>query len=142
MRVRSMRALCALAATGAVVGSMLTVATPAGAVESTIHRPRLTVVCAEPHHGNFYSTVRFAQHGRWAAAGKVRIDISRAERAQPAVVLHTRTGPHGWFHLRRTLSGDQDPVWIAGASYTWTTEVYGRTWAMARRGSVTLTGSC
>jgi hypothetical protein len=142
MRVRLMRALGTLVTAGALVGGMITAAAPAGAVEPGIHKPSLTVVCGQPHHGNYFSAARFAQHGRWAAAGKVSVTITRINTAHPAAVLHTRTGAHGWFHLRRTLNGDEHPAWIAGARYTWTTSVYGKTWAVARRGSVTLTGSC
>jgi hypothetical protein len=137
-----MRAMGAVATTGAVVGALVAAAPPAGAVEFGPQRPTLTVVCSAPHHGKYFSAARFAQHGRWAADGRVRISITRVKQAQPETVLHTRTGPHGWFHIRRTLSGDQHPPWVAGASYTWTTEVSGKSWAMARRGTVTLTGSC
>jgi hypothetical protein len=142
MRQRGIRALGAVATTCALLGSSATGAAPAGAVEFGPHQPSLTVVCSAPHHGNYFSAARFAQHGRWAANGKVRITITPVTRAAPETVLHTRTGPHGWFHIRRTLNGDQHPKWVAGASYTWTTEVSGRSWAMARRGTVTLTGSC
>ena len=142
MRVGFMRALGAVTATGALAGGVLTTATPAGAVDFGPQRPTLTVVCKAPHHGKYYSAARYDQRGRWVADAKVRVTITRINRAQPETVLHTRTGPHGWFHIRRTLKGDDHPAWVAGAEYTWTTEAYGKSWAMARRGTVTLTGSC
>jgi hypothetical protein len=102
----------------------------------------LTVVCSAPHHGVQFTAVRYTQRGKWVAGGKVRVTITRGESQFPGAVLHTTTGPHGWFHLRRTLWSDGQPAWVLGASYSRTTSITGDTWAVARRGTVTLTGSC
>jgi hypothetical protein len=97
----------------------------------------LSVICDQPHHGTSFSAVRFRQHGRWAAGGSVIVELRSGQHTK--VELHTTTGPHGWFALRRTLHSGP---WIAGSSYTWTTIIQGKTWATARRGTVTLTGNC
>jgi hypothetical protein len=142
MRQRFVRAGLALVTAGTLVGGAVTAAQSAAAVEPGIRKPELRVVCAQPHHGNHFTAVRFVQHGKWVAGGKVRATISRGLSTPPTAVLHTTTGPHGWFHLRRILVSDGEPAWVRGASYSWTTSISGDTWAFARRGNVTLTGSC
>ncbi|MDT4916865.1 MAG: hypothetical protein QOI15_820 [Pseudonocardiales bacterium] len=142
MRQSLVRALGAVATAAALTGGLLVSATPAGAVEPGIRKPTLTVVCAQPHHGKYFAAVRFSQNGKWAADGNVRVTIARATHATHRAVLHTQTGPRGWFRLDRTLTGDDGPIWAAGTRYTWTTSISGDTWATARRGSVRLTGSC
>lgn len=139
---RFVRALGTVAVSAALTGTALATNAPATAAEPGIQRPTLTVVCAAPHHGIQFTAARFTQAGKWAAGGKVRVTIARAASDRPSEVLHARTGPHGWFHVRRTMYSDGPPAWVAGASYTWTTTISGDTWAVARRGSVTLTGSC
>lgn len=131
-----------LALAGALAVGLVAAAAPAGAVEPGIRTPTLTVVCTQPHHGKYFTAVRFSQHGKWAAGGAVRVTVARAKHAAHRAVLHTQTGPHGWFHLTRMLAGDGTPTWAIGTRYTWTTSIHGDTWATARRGSVELTGSC
>lgn len=130
-----------LAATTAVTaGVVATAAAPAGAA-TTISKPRLSVVCTQPHHGLSYAAVRFRQHGRWAAGAAVTATLTPALSEHVKAEMHTTTGPHGWFHLRRTLQSSTTGPWIAGTTYTWTTEIIGGA-AVARRGTVTLTNSC
>ena len=142
MTIPLTRAVGALAATVGLIGSAIMVAAPANAATAGIRRPTLTVVCTEPHHGSVFTAVRFRQHGTWSAGGDVLASVGLGFSVRPKAVLHTKTLSDGSFRLRRTLhSGDTGP-WVAGETYTWTTEISGKTWAVARRGTVTLTGSC
>ena len=134
------RTVGVLAATAAVTASAVVVATPAGAA-TAISTPRLRVVCTQPHHGNYFSAVRFRQHGRWGAGAAVDVRLATAKTDHVVAEMHTKTGPHGWFHIRRTLHSINTGPWIAGTAYTWTTSVIGGA-AIARRGTVTLTNSC
>jgi hypothetical protein len=131
----------ALAATAAVATAVVVSAAPAGAVIQRIHKPTLTVVCARPHHGDSYTAVRFRQHGR-GFAGSVVVTLAKGKSSNPKVEMHTKTGLDGAFRLRRMLHSSNTGPWIAGATYAWTTAIYAKTAAMARRGTVTLTGSC
>jgi hypothetical protein len=129
--------ISALVATTAMIAG----AAPAGAITPTIHKPTLTAVCGQPHHGNVYTEVRFRQRGR-GFAGSVVVTLSTASSDHPKVEMHTKTGPDGAFTLRRTLHSTNTGPWIAGATYSWTTAIYQKTAAMARRGTVTLTANC
>jgi hypothetical protein len=142
MRQHSVRAFGALGTAGVITAATLVTPATAAAVDRGIRRPTLTVACGHVHHGNHYSAVRFAQRGRWVAGAHVKVTIARTDSAPARAVLRTETGPHGWFHLRQVLVADDGQSWVAGTSYSWTTEIYGKTWAMARRGSVKVTGSC
>ena len=142
MSKRFVRVVGALATTAALTAGAVASAGPAGALTASIAKPTLTVVCAQPHHGSLYDAVRFRQHGRWAAGASVVVELSTGNSDHPKVEMHTTTGPHGWFHLRRTLHSSNTGPWVAGATYTWTTAIYKKTAATARRGTVTLTGSC
>ena len=135
------RTVGALAATAAVTAATVVTAAPAGAVTRGISKPTLTVVCTQPHHGSYYSAVRFRQHGR-EFAGSVVVTLAVSNRARTKAELHTKTGPYGWFRLRRMLHSSDTGPWVAGATYSWTTAIYQKTAAVARRGTVTLTGSC
>jgi hypothetical protein len=130
----------ALAATAAVTASAVVVATPAGA-STAISNPRFSVVCTQPHFGQYYTAVRFRQHGRWSAHAPVTVTLANAKSDHPKAEMHIRTGPHGWFWLRRTLHSSNTGPWVAGVTYTWTTEIIGDA-AVARRGTVTLTNRC
>lgn len=138
----SVRALGALASAAAVAGAALVAAQPAGALDATIRKPTLTVICSEPHHGPHYTAARFTQSGQAAAGGKVKATISAPNSTYARAVMRTQTAADGSFHLRRTLYSQDAGPWVVGATYTWTTYVHGGSWGMARRGSVTLTGSC
>jgi hypothetical protein len=140
MRFRSVGG--ALAATAAIAAVAVVTAPSAGAIEAGIRKPTLTVVCTQPHHGPYFSAARFRQRGHWAAGGSVIVTLASGSTARPRAVLHTTTDAGGDFRLRRTLVSKDAGPWIAGATYTWTTAIYGDTWATARRGTVTLTGSC
>jgi hypothetical protein len=135
------RVVGALAAATAVTVGAVTTATPAGAVTPTVRKPTLTVVCAQPHHGNFYSAVRFRQRGH-GFAGSVVVTLSTGNGGRTKAEMHTKTGTYGFFRLHRMLHSSNTGPWIAGATYAWTTAIYAKTAAMARRGTVTLTGSC
>jgi hypothetical protein len=138
MSINFARTVGVLAATAAVTASAVVVATPAGAA-TAISSPRLRVVCTQPHHGNYFSAVRFRQHGRWGAGAAVNVTLTTGKHVDAK--MHTTTGPHGWFRLDRTLHNTDTGPWIAGTTYTWTTSVIGDA-AIARRGTVTLTNSC
>ena len=142
MNKRSLRAVGALVAGAGLIGSAVALASPATAATAGIRKPTLTVVCTAPHHGNIYSAVRFRQHGSWSASGAVHATLAKGPSARPKAEMRTKTLADGYFRLRRTLHSGDTGTWVAGATYTWTTEVSGRTWAVARRGTVTLTGSC
>ena len=142
MNLGSARIVGALAAGVGLIGSAAVLAAPADAATPAIYRPTLRVVCTEPHHGNVFSAVRFRQHGAWAAGGSVEAAVAKGFSLRPKAVMHGKTLADGTFRLRRTLHSGDTGTWIAGATYTWTTEVSGKTWAVARRGTVTLTGSC
>jgi hypothetical protein len=137
-----MRAVGALAAAVVVVAGTVAIAAPADATTRGIRKPTLTVVCAQPHHGDSYTAVRFRQHGRWTPRGAVVVTLTPATSVHTKSEMHTRTGASGWFRLRRTLHSINTGPWVAGHTYSWTTELSGRDWATARRGTVTLTGSC
>jgi len=134
-------AVGALAVTAAVTATAVVTAAPAGAVTRGISKPTLTVVCTQPHHGDYYSAVRFRQHGR-EFAGSVVVTLAVNNSPRTKAELHTKTGPYGWFRLRRVLHSSETGPWIAGTTYSWTTAIYQKTAATARRGTVTLTGSC
>jgi hypothetical protein len=142
MMKRSVRALAALASAIAVASGAMITAQPAGALEPGIRKPILRVVCSEPHHGPYFTAVRYKQRGLWAADGKVVVTLSRQDSDRARAVLHTHTVADGSFHLNRRLYSKDNGPWVRGATYTWTTAIYGDTWAVARRGNVTLTGSC
>lgn len=124
------------------VGAVATAA-PASAVTHTIRKPTLTVVCTEPHHGKFYSAVRFRQHGR-EFAGSVLVTLTNGSGGDghAKAEMRTRTGTYGFFRVHRTLHSSNTGPWVAGLTYSWTTAVYTQSAATARRGTVTLTGSC
>jgi hypothetical protein len=134
-------AVGALAVTAAVTGAAVVTASPAGALSTGISKPTLTVVCAQPHHGDHYTAVRFRQHGH-EFAGSVVVTLAVGNSPHAKAELHGKTGPKGWFRIRRTLHSSTTGPWIAGATYSWTTAIYQKTAATARRGTVTLTGSC
>jgi hypothetical protein len=136
------RIVCALGAAAAVTTSALVTAAPAGAVERGIAKPTMRVVCGETHHGPYFTAIRFRQHGRWAAGGAVVVKVASGNSNHVRAEMHTRTRADGTFRLHRTLYSNDAGPWIRGATYTWTTAIYGKTWAVARRGTVTLTGSC
>jgi hypothetical protein len=140
MRKSFARAVSALAVSTALTAGAVATAAPASA-STTISKPRLSTVCTQPHFGRLYSAVRFRQHGRWGSGDPVTVTLTTASGEHVQAEMHTRTGPHGWFHLRRTLHSTDTGPWIAGASYTWTTVIIGDA-AIARRGTVTLTTSC
>jgi hypothetical protein len=142
MNKRLMRAVSALGAGLGLIGSTVAVAGAADAAVAGIRNPTLTVVCTEPHHGNVFTAVRFRQHGAWATGGAVLATVANGLGARPKAAMHTKTLADGTFRLRRTLHSGDTGTWVAGATYTWTTEVAGKTWAVARRGTVKLTGSC
>lgn len=142
MRQVFVRALGTLAAIVGLSGGVLAAATSAGAVEPGIRRPTLTVVCDQPHHGKYFTAVRYVQRGSWAAGGEVVVSITRGDSVLPRAVMKTTTGSDGSFHLHRTLNSKDLRPWVVGARYNWTTTIFGKTWATARRGTVTVTGSC
>jgi hypothetical protein len=142
MNKRLMRAIGAFGVGAGLIGGTLAAAAPAAAATAGIRNPALTVVCTAPHHGNVFTAVRFRQHGAWSANGAVLATVANGFGSRPKAAMHTKTLADGSFRLRRTLHAGDTGTWIAGATYTWTTEVYGKTWAVARRGTVTLTGSC
>jgi hypothetical protein len=133
-------AVGAIVATAAVTAAAVVTAAPAGAVTTGISKPTLTVVCAEPHNGDRYTAVRFRQHGR-EFAGSIVVTLAVANSARVKAEIHAKTRADGSFRLRRVLHSSTAP-WIAGATYSWTTSIYQKTAATARRGTVTLTGSC
>jgi hypothetical protein len=142
MSTSFVRLVGALGAAAVVTISAVAGAAPAGAVVPSIHTPTLTVVCSKPHHGTFYSAVRFRQHGRWAAGSSVIVTLAPGKGDHIKAEMHTKTRADGTFRLRRTLHSENTGPWVAGAIYSWTTAVYAKSAAMARRGTVTLTGSC
>jgi len=142
MNKRLMRAVGALGTGLGLIGSTLVAAGSAEAATTGISRPTLTVVCTEPHHGDVFTAVRFRQHGAWAAGGSVVASLAKGFSLRPKAEMHTKTLADGSFRLRRVLHSGDTGTWIAGTTYTWTTIVSGKTWAVARRGTVTLTGSC
>lgn len=131
-----------LAATAAVAVGTIAAAVPAEATGTIINAPRLSVVCTAPHHGLYYSEVRFRQGGHWAGGASVVVTLSYANAEHAKVEMHTKAGPHGWFKVRRTLHSDNTGPWVSGTTYTWTTALYKQTAATARRGTVKLVNGC
>jgi hypothetical protein len=139
MTARVVRVLVALISS---IGIAAAAAPSASAATPGIRRPTLTVVCSSAHNGSQFAAVRYLQKGSWAAGEQVVVTITVGRSERVKATLTTTTGPAGGFSIDRTLLRKRTGLWTAGATYTWTTAIYGASSAAARRGSVVATGTC
>ncbi|HZC73180.1 MAG TPA: hypothetical protein VE442_20970 [Jatrophihabitans sp.] len=143
MNQRALRRCIAFASAAAAAVTLLLASSPtAGAAEPGIRKPRMTVVCSQPHHNGRFAAVRYTQRGLWAAGAQVTVTITKLHSERPRARVVTTTGPAGWFHINRVLVRKHTSRWRAGTRYAWTTVLSTDSAATARRGTVLLRGSC
>lgn len=139
MSVRVIRVVVAFVT---ALGVSAAVLPSAAAMTPGIRRPTLTVVCSSAHHGNQFAAVRYLQKGSWAAGESVVVTITTARSQRAKATLYAHTGPTGGFSIDRVILSKHGGFWTAGATYTWTTAVYGASSAAARRGTVVAAATC